>query len=73
MGNMSVWLHRQRKYKCDLHFFFSKENIQPFFFFHQRPFLDTVGAQIMWKEGDPSSQNMNFIPRIPQTCAQHII
>lgn len=54
---------KQRKYSRL--FFFS--------FFHQRPFLDLVGAQIMWKEGDTSGQNMNFTPRIPQYCAQCII
>lgn len=74
---MSLWLHRQRKYKHDPHMRFLKQRKYSrlffFSFFHQRPFLDLVGAQIMWKEGDTSGQNMNFTPRIPQYCAQCII
>lgn len=52
------------KAKKILHFFFS--------FFHQRPFLDLVGARIMWKDGDPSGQNLNFSPRIPKCWAHRI-
>lgn len=69
---------RQRKYKeavnaTHICVFKAKKILQIFFclffFFHQRPFLDPVGAWIMWKDGDPSGQTVNFTSKIPLCCA----
>lgn len=53
--SMDVSLTSQRKYNGDPHMCFKKKKkysrlFFSFFFFHHRPFLDPVGAQIMWKK-----------------------
>lgn len=56
-----MYFQNKEKYS----FLFSTSLPSLFFF----PLLG-LGAQIMWKDGDPSGQNMSLPPRFPQSRAQ---